>query len=135
MDKKVMPVFKLMRTIRDSGSTRNADRETLYAIALRCRPAENFVAWPSYRQLAQDTCLNEMTLKKAARRLEEAKLIKRVVRPNRSNRFFINVPLLQQQASERLASFKKEDNLADENPFGSPVDDNDDSHDDEGGVE
>jgi DNA-binding transcriptional MocR family regulator len=123
MEKEIMPVFQLLRLIRDARSTKNADRELLYALAMRCQPAKMFVCWPSYRQLALDTMLDEVTLKRAAKHLEDAKLISRVVRANRSNRFFINVPLLQQQVAEvKVADDAAKNQEPDvDSPFDQPV--------------
>jgi DNA-binding MarR family transcriptional regulator len=138
----VMPVFRVLRLVRDARSTRNAQRELLYALAMRCQPAKKFICWPSYAQLAKDTLLDETTLKRAAKRLEDADLIKRVVRPNRSNCFYLNVALLQVQAAavkeaEEAAKLVAEED--DESPFGDPVIDdarardvaNQDSHGDD----
>ena len=99
-----MPLFRLLLLIRDSRSTRNAERELLMALALRCNPAKNYVCWPSYSMLAKDTQLNEATLQRAAKKLEAAGLIQRLIRPNSSNRFFLNVARLQQQAAEIKAA-------------------------------
>lgn len=118
---KVMPIFKLLRLVRDAGSTKNAKRELLHAIAMRCRPDKNFIAWPSYRLLAEDTLLDESTLKRAARALEDENLIKRVIRPNRSNCFFVNAALLQEQADKRKVELKKNADREEESPFAAPV--------------
>jgi hypothetical protein len=135
---EVMPIFRLLRLVRDSRSTKNADRGLLNAIVLRCNPANKFIAWPSYRQLALDTGLNMVTLKRAAKRLEEAKLIKRVVRANRSNCFYVNASLLQDQAAQVRAAEDeaKRTKTDDESPFEQPIigDQDDDQGDDEGGV-
>ncbi|MDR3725963.1 MAG: hypothetical protein P4K86_02865 [Terracidiphilus sp.] len=119
----ILPVFSVLRLVRDARSTTNAPRELLYALALRCQPAKNFISWPSYCQLAKDTQLNEITLKRAAKTLEDAKLIRRVVRANRSNCFFINVALLQEQAAEVKATDEAEKlaSASDESPFDEPV--------------
>ena len=134
----VMPVFAVLRLIRDARSTKNADRALLMALGLRCRPAEGFECWPSYRQLAQDTQLDEVTLKRAAKRLEDAKLIKRAIRQNRSNTFYLNIPLLQEQAVAVKAAeeaAKKADHHDDDSPFAQPVTvtaNDDDDEDDDG---
>lgn len=120
----VMSVFELLRLVRDARSTRNAPRELLYALALRCRPHEKFIAWPSYVQLAKDTLLDEVTLKRAAKKLEDAKLIKRVVRRNRSNCFYINAALLQEQAAAVKSADEAAKNViedVDEAPFADPI--------------
>jgi hypothetical protein len=82
-----------------------------------------------------------VTLKKAAKKLEEAGLIKRVSRPNRSNLCFINVALLQVQA-ESVKAIEEETRKAEQageiSPFAVPMLDDasdsgpdDDSSDDE----
>jgi DNA-binding MarR family transcriptional regulator len=120
---EVMPVFRVLRYIRDARSTQKAERALLLALGMRCQPAKKFIAWPSYRQLALDTCLDEVTLKRAAKKLEDANLIKRTIRPNRSNCFYINVPLLQQQAAAvKAAEDAAKGTSGDEgSPFGDPV--------------
>jgi hypothetical protein len=112
-----MPIFRLMRLIRDARSTRNADRDLLYALALRCKPEKKFSCWPSYRQLSLDTMLDEITFRREAKRPEESGLIKHSIRPNRSNLFFINVPKLLDQVEEieAKASLEVEE---EQSPFG-----------------
>jgi hypothetical protein len=122
METNFMSHFELLRLIRDSRSTKNADRELLHALALRSDPKKSFISWPSYRQLALDTQLDEVTLRRAAKRLESARLIRRVVRANRSNCFLLNVPLLQEQAAEAKAAedaAKEQEDV--ESPFGDPI--------------
>ena len=123
MSSEVMPVFRVLRFVRDARSTRNAERELLAALVMRCNPAKKYMAWPSYRQLALDTQLDEATLKRAAKRLEEKGLIKRIVRANRSNVFYVNVSLLQQQAAEVKAAEEEAKEAAfdpDVSPFEDP---------------
>jgi hypothetical protein len=130
-----MPVFSVLRLIRDARSTKNADRALLMALGLRCKPAEGFKCWPSYRQLALDTQLDEVTLKRAAKRLEDTKLIKRVIRQNRSNSFFLNIPLLQEQAQavEAAEEDAKKAAYDDESPFDQPTNVSAGDADDDGG--
>jgi DNA-binding MarR family transcriptional regulator len=140
-EKKELSNFEVMRTIRDSHAVRNAPRQLLDALGLRCRPREGFKAWPSYRQLGLDTGLDPMTLKRAAKKLEEAKLIKRVVRPNRSTLFFLNISLLQELAEEsrkadderkRAEEAKTSAAFETESPFPEPdIDENSCSDDDD----
>ena len=125
----------LLWLIRDARSTKGAARHLLMALALRCNPKQRYSCWPSYSMLAQDTQLDEVTLKRAAAKLEDAKLIHRVVRKNRSNRWYINVALLQQQANAVMAAKKAEDD-AEECIFDAPetgnkteADDGDDAMD------
>ena len=137
MSNDVMPVFGVIRLVRDAQSTRNAERELMYALAMRCNPAKKFMSWPSYRMLASDTMLDQATLKRAAKRLEDQQLIKRVVRANRSNVFYLNVALLQQQAADVKAAEKVRklaESGQDESPFADVTMVADDDVDDEGGV-
>jgi DNA-binding MarR family transcriptional regulator len=142
-EKKELSNFEVMRIIRDSRAVRNAPRQLLDALGLRCRPREGFKAWPSYRQLGIDTGLDPMTLKRAAKKLEEAQLIKRVVRPNRSTLFFLNISLLQKLAEEsrkadderkRAEEAKKLAAINIESPFPEPVIDNNCPSDDDGDI-
>ena len=82
-----------------------------------------------YRQLSLDTGLDTVTLKRAAKRLEDRNLIKRAVRQNRSCLFYLNVALLQEQA-EAVKAAQEAAKLAaaDESPFEMPTVD-DASHD------
>src|SRR5580698_5020947 len=115
-----MSNFELLRLIRDARSTRNADRELLFALGLRADPKKKFSCFPSYRQLALDTQLDEVTLKRAARRLEQAELIKRSIRANRSNLFFLNVPKLQEQKAKAEKEGAKAAAFDEVSPFGEP---------------
>jgi hypothetical protein len=123
-ESKIMPIFSVMRTIRDARSTKNAPRELLYALAMRCDPAKKFICWPSYRTLALDTQLDEVTLKRAAKLLEDDGIIRRVVRANRSNCFFLNIALLQEQAAAVKAADDEAKCVAmgaHESPFADPI--------------
>lgn len=93
---------------RDAQSTKGAEREVLYALILRCSSQKKYSCFPSYQQLAEDTGLNIKTVKRAAKKLEDAGIIKRLVRRNRSNIFQVQVGVLQKQAFERLAAKKAE---------------------------
>lgn len=62
------------------------------------------MCWPSYRLLAEDTQLDEGTLKRAAKALQEAGLIRRVIRRQRSNQFYVRFDVLIRQAE-----FKREE--------------------------
>jgi DNA-binding MarR family transcriptional regulator len=91
-------ILNLLLAIRDAGSTKGAQRALLNALALRANPNNDFVCWPSYRVLSMDTCLDGGTLKRAAKRLEDAGLIRRVVRQQQSNRFYVSFDVLAAQA-------------------------------------
>jgi DNA-binding transcriptional MocR family regulator len=97
--KSTMSLASVLWTIRDAQSTRGADRELLYALALRCAPDKRFVCYPSYDKLSKDTKLNVVTLKRAAARLEAAGYISRTIRPNHSNLFYLNMGKLKAEAA------------------------------------
>jgi hypothetical protein len=99
-----MSLISVLLLIRDDRKTKGAQRELLYALALRCQPDKAFICWPSYQQLALDTQLNEVTLKRAAHALEEAGYIHRVIRPNHSNKFFLNMAKIQAEAMVNRAA-------------------------------
>lgn len=104
---EAMPIFKLMRIIRDARSTKGAERHVLNALALRCRPDKGYTAFPSYQTLVADTSLDVATVKRAARKLEAAGVIKRFKRTNRSNIFWINVAALMESADANIAVDKE----------------------------
>lgn len=101
-------LFRVMLFARDARNTRDAQRELLYALILRADPDKNYLCFPSYGMLAKDTLLHTVTLKRAAQGLEEAGIIKRSLRRNRSNRFYINVDLLERLATENREADKAE---------------------------
>ncbi|MGI4827759.1 MAG: hypothetical protein ACRYFU_06165 [Janthinobacterium lividum] len=113
----------MLRNIRDARSTRNAERQLLDALGLRCNPKKKYMCWPSYHQLSLDTGLDSVTLKRAAKRLEDRNLIKRVVRQNRSCLFYLNVALLQEQAEAVKAAEEASRQAVeeDESPFEMPT--------------
>jgi DNA-binding MarR family transcriptional regulator len=119
MSEKSMPIVRVLWLIRDACATKGAQREMMYALALRCNPNKKFICFPSYSQLAEDTQLDPATLKRAAKALEDKHLIKRVVRKNRSNVFYLNIPLLQEQVAQvkaaKLATLEESTS-----PFGDP---------------
>lgn len=121
MTEEVMPIFRVLRFVRDARSTKHAERDLLNALALRCNPKKKYIAWPSYALLAKDTLLDEITLKRAAKRLEDAGLIKRVQRQNRSNLFFLNVALLQQQAAAVKEAELMDKEEVEAAPFADPM--------------
>jgi DNA-binding MarR family transcriptional regulator len=119
-ESKPMPIIGVLWLVRDARSTKGSQRELLYALALRTNPAKKFLCFPSYAQLAEDTQLDSATLKRAAKALEDKQLIKRVIRRNRSNVYFLNIPLLQEQAAlAKAAKISKAEST--ETPFGDPV--------------
>jgi DNA-binding MarR family transcriptional regulator len=129
--RKSMSLASVLLHIRDARLTKGAKLLLLYTLALRCQPDKAYMCWPSYEQLALDTQLNIVTLKRAAQKLEEAGYISRVVRPNHSNKFFINMRKIQDEAlTNRAADHEAREARkvieADEAPFELPT--TDDAH-------
>jgi len=90
--------------VRDGRATTGARRLLLDAIVLRANPKE-WTCFPSYARLAVDTGLNEATLRRAAKELEDAGLIKRRIRLNRSNVFTVccdRIEALAGEATQKL---------------------------------
>lgn len=107
-----------MRAIRDAQSTRGAERELLYALALRCDPAKGYSCFPSYQTLANDTQMNVATLKRAAKSLEAMRMISRQERRNRSNIFYLNPAIFLEEASAKRAEKQPQANW--NSPFDLP---------------
>ena len=97
----------LMCLVRESQSTRGAQRTLLSALALRSNPKNSNCCWPSYKTLAWDTRLDVITLRRAAAALERAGLITRHQRQLRSNIFRLNIPVLEKHAAEGRALREK----------------------------
>lgn len=111
-------LLSLLWAIRDARSTSGAQRQLLVALALRCDESKYYSCWPSYDLLAEDCQLEPITLKRAAQKLEDANLIKRQTRANRSNKWFINVPLILQQAKANRDADKAAAEIDFTSPFG-----------------
>ena len=47
MSTETLPVFSVLRLIRDAHSTRKAERQLLDALGLRCNPKKKYLCWPS----------------------------------------------------------------------------------------
>lgn len=125
---ETLSMFKLLRLVRDARSTKNSDRLLLNALAMRSDPKRNYACWPSYRQLGLDTMLDEVTLKRAAKRLEDAGLLRRRVRKNRSNLFFVNVTKLIEQAEAMREANRKSKSENWESPFEFSLEETNESH-------
>lgn len=96
--------FTLLLAVRDSQSTRGSARALLQALVYRAD--RSYICWPSYRQLAEDTMLDEATLKRAAKTLEDAGLIRRIIRRQRSNKFFVRYDRIVEQAEAKREARK-----------------------------
>jgi hypothetical protein len=88
----------LDRDLRDARLHEMTAAEHLMLIHLAWRINKNYTCWPSIQQLVRDTGLNEYTLKRAGTALVNAKLVKRRIRKNRSNLWWINHKLLGERA-------------------------------------
>jgi len=115
-----MQVLTALGHIRDAGSTKGADRLVLIALLSRCANDGLFKCFPSYALLAYDAQVNIQTAKRSVRNLVQAGIVRRKVRRNQSNFFFINVSLLKEQAETALAETRRrrEQEDADEDDFG-----------------
>ena len=91
---------QIVLMVRDSRSTKGAQRQLLMAIAIRANAKAKYSRFPSYARLADDAQLDEVTLRRAAAALERKGLIQRRRRTNRSNLFLLQVPMLEKHAAE-----------------------------------
>jgi len=127
--------LKLLTLIRDSHQFSGSQRALLDALALRANPDRDYRCWPSYATLALDTGLDETTLRRAAKALEDANLIRRQRRKTRSNIFFVNVALIQKRALEEAEARSAALEAGGNSPFDPPAFDgrSDEGTDSEGG--
>lgn len=98
---KAPSTFTLLLAYRDAQSTRGGRRALPNALVLRTNSNESYICWPRFRRLAEDTQLDQRTLKRAAKALEEAGLIRRVTRRHRSNQFYVRFDVLLRQAASK----------------------------------
>lgn len=96
-------ILKLLTMARDLEGPKGAARLLLLMLILRAAREHNYSCFPSYGLLASDCNCNMKTLKLAAAELEKLGLIKRVIRRNRSNKFFINVELIMSLSAAHRA--------------------------------
>jgi DNA-binding MarR family transcriptional regulator len=92
-----MQVLRWARDLQGPTAPKGAARPLLQAIILRANQQKRYSCFPSYETLAADCNMDAKTLKRAAKVLEDAGLIRRHVRRNRSNLFVVNVDLIQQE--------------------------------------
>ncbi len=107
-NKAIHSPLRLAFMLRDSRTTKGAQRTLLMALVLRCNPNKGYICWPSYRLLADDTQLDAITLRRAAKALEDKGLIRRKQRATRSNIFIVNAELLEQHSAEARLAREKE---------------------------
>ena len=113
--------FEIMNDARDAQLTKGAQQSLLYHLILRCDPKKDYSCFPSFELLCADTGLDMTTVKRAARELTKKGLISRVVRPNRSNLWYVNVKLLQEAAGSKRSA-RADDKAAKQScPFEPPV--------------
>jgi len=113
-----MSNFEVLRLVRDARNTKHAERHVLNALVLRANPEKAFSCFPSIDQLADDTQLDGKTVQRTLKVLSDSNLIRRIERPFSSNVFFLNVPLLAEQAAKVLAAEKKKKTEMAQSPFG-----------------
>jgi len=103
-----MQVLRWARDLQGPTAPKGAARLLLQAIILRANQNSKYSCFPSYQTLAADCNMDAKTLKRAAKVLEDAGLIRRHVRRNRSNLFVVNVGLIQQEHIKREVERKAE---------------------------
>jgi len=91
---------QIVLMVRDSRSTKGAQRQLLMALGIRANAQAKYSCFPSYAQIADDTQLDEVTCRRAAAALEAKGLIKRRRRTSRSNLFFLQISVLEMRAIE-----------------------------------
>jgi hypothetical protein len=118
MDKKATNYgfMDLILDVRDSGLGKHSELILLYALASRVNPDRGFSCFPSYELLCADTRLDKKTLQRAAAGLEKSGLLRREIRPNHSNVWWLNVEKIQKTAIESRGQAKQDG--AWESPFG-----------------
>jgi DNA-binding MarR family transcriptional regulator len=104
--------FDLFELVRDATDVTGAQLSLLYVIAWRANPIQKYSCYLSTERLVKETHYSPQNLRMAAKKLEEAQLIKREKRTKRSTIFFLNVPLLAERAQ---AARKKKGRTADPN--------------------
>jgi DNA-binding MarR family transcriptional regulator len=121
-EKDKLSVLDVAWDARDSHlAAKGGEATLLLMLALRTDPKKKYSCFPGYGQLKEDSGLNIKTLKAAAAALEKKNLVKRVVRPNHSNLWYINVKLLHETAEKNRAADKRAKNNYDDCPFEAPV--------------
>lgn len=122
--KKQYTSFELRDMIRDHTTLTGAQRILLDEIARRANPKHNYACWPSMSLLIHDTHYGDQQIRNAARSLEEAGFIKRIVKSyqdkqkrwRKETRYFLNVHKLEQLSEERQGPTAVPD--AHDDPFG-----------------
>jgi hypothetical protein len=121
-EKTHLTFLDLLKDARDSHLVAKAQFMLLLMLIVRCDPEKDYSCYPGYELLAEDTGLNMKTLKAAAVGLEGKKLVKRRVRPNHSNVWYINAKLLHETAeAKRAAKAEERSERYDDCPFEPPV--------------
>src|SRR3954447_15258561 len=105
---RVLEVNKLLVAARDSGITKHADYNVLLQLILRCGPDKAFSCYPSYHQLELDTRLSPRQVKNSVASLKDQEVLKVMVRPHRSNTYFVQAKKIFELAAVRKASEKQE---------------------------
>jgi hypothetical protein len=120
-EKTHLTFLDLLKDARDSHLAAKAELMLLLMLIVRCTPEERYSCFPGYPQLVEDTGLNIKTLKAAAAGLEKKRLVERKVRPNHSNRWFINAKLLHETAVANRAAKKEREEGYSDCPFELPA--------------
>jgi hypothetical protein len=99
--------WDLLEIVRDANVVKGAERHVLFALCMRANTKKNFTCFPSYAQIVEDSSVGLSQVKVAVRELAKAGWIRRQIRPNTSNLFFIDVPALKAAAEERRLTLRK----------------------------
>jgi len=90
-EKSAMRILVLLRLIDEIESLRSSERTLLQCLVLHTDRKMNIACDPSYADLQRWTKLCDETLRLAAAKLEAKGFIRRVIRPHRTNLFYVQV--------------------------------------------
>jgi DNA-binding MarR family transcriptional regulator len=102
--KRKLSSLEVLCMVRDARQVFKVQKAVLYELILRSSAKSGWGCWPSYETICEDAGYKQSAVLTAVRELEAANLITRQSRPHQSNRYYINVALIQQQAEEARAT-------------------------------
>lgn len=111
----------LLLDARDAHITTKAEQSLLYHLIMRCDPRKNYSCYPRYAQLCLDTGLEQKTLQRAAAWLEKEGYMRRVIRPEQSNLWFVDAVRIHTLAVEKRVEEKREKEEREKCPFAPPT--------------
>jgi DNA-binding MarR family transcriptional regulator len=108
-EKKTIPMFKVARLVRDARATTTPGQTlVLWALTLRCDPADHYSCYPSYDLIAKDTRLNIGTVKRVVSELKAMGLISTLVRHNHSSIYWVDIAKLIKMSAANMLADKAE---------------------------